>query len=108
MTTDHYAILGVPRGADLKDIKLAHRALARKYHPDLNANPSFVDKCAAINVAWDVLSDPAKRKRLDTLLHTEVTACGTCAGSGKVWRQRGFKNKLAVTCPTCKGTGSVL
>lgn len=108
MTTDHYATLGVPRGADLKDIKTAHRALARQYHPDLYKGEDAQAKSAAINVAWDVLSDPARRKRLDTLLHTEVTACGTCAGSGKVWRQRGFKNKLAVVCPTCKGTGSVL
>lgn len=65
---DYYAILGVPRGADEKEIKKAYRRLARKYHPDLNPGDKEAEKkFKEINEAYEVLSDPEKRKRYDEL-----------------------------------------
>ncbi len=67
---DYYSVLGVPRNASEEDIKKAFRKLARQYHPD-TAKPK--DKAAAeekfkeINEAYDVLSDPEKRRRYDEL-----------------------------------------
>jgi len=64
---DYYEILGVSRDATDKDIKSAYKRLARKYHPDLNpGNKAAEEKFKEINEAYEVLSDPEKRKRYDT------------------------------------------
>jgi len=62
---DYYQILGVDRKADDKTIKSAYRKLARKYHPDVNKGQDARFK--EINEAYEVLSDPEKRRRYDTL-----------------------------------------
>jgi molecular chaperone DnaJ len=62
---DYYRILGVERNADDKTIKSAYRKLARKYHPDVNRGQDARFK--EINEAYEVLSDPEKRRRYDTL-----------------------------------------
>ena len=65
---DYYAVLGVPHGASEKDIKAAYRRLARKFHPDMNKGEAKAEaKFKEINEANEVLSDPQKRKRYDTL-----------------------------------------
>jgi curved DNA-binding protein len=64
---DYYQILGVPKNADEKEIKQAYRRLARKYHPDVNPDKKAQEKFKEINEANDILSDPAKRKKYDTL-----------------------------------------
>ncbi len=64
---DYYRILGVDRNADEKTIKQAYRRLARKYHPDVNKNREAADRFKEINEANEVLSDPEKRRRYDTL-----------------------------------------
>ncbi len=63
---DYYSILGVPKGAPEKDIKAAYRKLARKYHPDVNpGDKSAESRFKEINEAYEVLSDPDKRKKYD-------------------------------------------
>jgi DnaJ-class molecular chaperone len=62
---DYYRILGVERGADDAAIKSAYRKLARKYHPDVNKGKD--ERFKEINEAYEVLSDPEKRRRYDTL-----------------------------------------
>ena len=65
---DYYKILGVSKNASDKEIKQAYRRLARKYHPDVNpSDKSAPEKFKEINEANDVLSDPQKRRKYDTL-----------------------------------------
>jgi DnaJ-class molecular chaperone len=65
---DYYKTLGVPKTADAKAIKQAYRKLARKYHPDQNpGNKAAAERFKEINEANEVLSDPEKRQRYDTL-----------------------------------------
>ncbi|GCE10393.1 DnaJ C-terminal domain-containing protein [Tengunoibacter tsumagoiensis] len=65
---DYYKILGLARGASADDIKKAFRKLARKYHPDVNpGDKKAEEKFKEINEAYEVLSDPEKRQKYDTL-----------------------------------------
>jgi molecular chaperone DnaJ len=61
---DHYKTLNILKNASNKDIKTAYRRLARKYHPDRNSNVSD-EVMKNINIAFEVLSDPEKRKQYD-------------------------------------------
>jgi len=64
---DYYGILGVDRKADDKTIKSAYRRLARKHHPDVAKGKDTADRFKEINEAYEVLSDPEKRRRYDSL-----------------------------------------
>src|SRR5438105_2023163 len=64
---DYYKTLGVPKNATTDDIKKAYRKLARQHHPDVNRKPEAEKKFKEINEANEVLSDPEKRKRYDTI-----------------------------------------
>jgi curved DNA-binding protein len=65
---DYYKILGVPRGAADDDIKKSFRKLARQYHPDVAKDKKVAEeKFKEINEAYEVLGDPAKRKKYDEL-----------------------------------------
>src|SRR4249919_804208 len=65
---DYYKILGVNKSASADEIKKAYRKLAVKYHPDKNPNNKQAEeKFKEINEANEVLGDPDKRKKYDTL-----------------------------------------
>lgn len=61
-----YELLNVPKNATEKEIKLAYFREAKKYHPDLNTtDPEAKEKFQAIAAAYEILSDPAKRRNYD-------------------------------------------
>jgi curved DNA-binding protein len=73
---DYYAILGITKTATSEEIKQAFRKLARKYHPDVNPNNKQAEaKFKEVNEAYEVLSDPDKRKKYDQF--------------GQYWKQAG-------------------
>src|SRR5262245_36470248 len=63
---DYYQILGVSSSAHAAEIKRAYRKLAVIYHPDKNPNTEAKGIFKQINEAYDVLSDPDKRRAYDS------------------------------------------
>lgn len=67
---DYYEVLGVGKNADDAEIKKAYRALAKKYHPDVNpGNAEAEAKFKEASEAYAVLSDPDKRRQYDQFGH---------------------------------------
>src|SRR6266850_1649524 len=95
---DYYEVLGLSKTATEDEIKKAFRKLARKHHPDVNpGDKSAEEKFKELNEAYEVLSDPEKRKRYDQL-GQNWKAGADCKGTGK---------KDDKVCPTCRGGGVV-
>lgn len=77
---DYYEVLGVSRDASESEIKKAYRQMALKYHPDKNpGDHTAEDKFKEAAEAYEVLRDPAKRKKYDQFGHAGV---GGAAGAG--------------------------
>lgn len=74
---DYYEILGVQRGADIKEIKSAYRRLAFQYHPDRNpGDKTAEEKFKEASEAYEVLSDPQKRELYDRFGHDGLRGTG--------------------------------
>eukprot|EP01047_Picozoa_sp_COSAG01_P039986 COSAG01_NODE_3335_length_6237_cov_5.928315_5_plen_420_part_00 len=81
---DYYKILGVRRDADEKALKKAYRKLAMKHHPDKNPGneEKAQKKFMAVSSAYEVLSDPKKRKVYDQFGEEGLKAGGGGTGAG--------------------------
>ncbi len=78
---DYYAELGLSREATAEDIKRAYRRLARQLHPDVNPGPEPEERFKRVSQAYDVLSDPGKKRAYD--LGHDPYAPGGGAGFGQ-------------------------
>jgi len=67
---NYYDIFGLSQTASEKDINDTHRALAKKYHPDINDSQDAHEKMTKLNEAYEVLSDKTKRSEYDNKLKT--------------------------------------
>ena len=87
MAVDYYETLGVDRKADEREIKRAFRSLARELHPDVNDHdPEAEEKFKAAAEAYEVLSDPDRRRTYDAYGHEGLRGGGFDPG------RQGFGN----------------
>ncbi|MCR4851216.1 MAG: molecular chaperone DnaJ [Lachnospiraceae bacterium] len=78
---DYYEVLGVSKSADEAELKKAYRALAKKYHPDMNPGDAEAEKkFKEASEAYAILSDPEKRKQYDQFGHAAFE--GGAGGGG--------------------------
>ncbi|BAN02560.1 J domain-containing protein [Ilumatobacter coccineus] len=79
---NHYAVLGVGQEASIETVREAYRRLAREYHPDRTmGSAAGSDKMPAINEAYRVLSDPARRAVYDASLRSGTASPSAPSGS---------------------------
>jgi DnaJ-class molecular chaperone len=84
-TDDPYTVLGVKRDVSEEELRKAYRKLAKQYHPDLNPGKKEAEaKFKAVNAAYDLLSDGAKRRRFDA---GEIDAAGNERADRAFYRQ---------------------
>jgi molecular chaperone DnaJ len=62
---DYYRMLGVRKDATQEELKRAYRKLARELHPDVNPDPAAQDRFKEVTTAYEVLSDPERRRIVD-------------------------------------------
>lgn len=79
---DYYEVLGVGRDASDDDIRRAFRRLARQHHPDVNADPDAERAFKEANEAYEVLSDPERRRRYDLFGHAGAEGRSTVFSGG--------------------------
>jgi DnaJ-class molecular chaperone len=83
MPRDYYEILGVDRGASATEVKRAFRRVARELHPDVNSHdPDAEEKFKAAAEAYEVLSDPERRRTYDAYGHEGLRSGGFPPGGG--------------------------
>ncbi|MCW5551269.1 MAG: J domain-containing protein [Verrucomicrobiae bacterium] len=82
-TPDHYATLGLDRRCTEAQIRAAYRLLAKQHHPDVNGGaPAALAQTQALNAAYEILSDPARRRAYDEELSSSIRSAAKPA-SGK-------------------------
>lgn len=79
---DFYEVLGISKGATEAEIKSAYRRLARQHHPDVDKSPNAAEKFKELSEAYQVLSDPQKRKSYDQFGHAAFSGGNPFGGGG--------------------------
>lgn len=88
---DYYEVLGINKNADDKAIKKTYRKLAKKYHPDINPGDANAEaKFKEVTEAYEILSNPEKRKLYDQFGHAAFDGTGG-AQSGAYGNAGGFE-----------------
>lgn len=83
MPADYYEVLGIDRDASQADVKRAFRRLARELHPDVNDHdPEAEEKFKQAAEAYEVLSDPERRRAYDAYGHEGLRSGGFAPGAG--------------------------
>ena len=101
-TKDLYGLLGLPRGAPQEDIRSAHRRLVREYHPDANpGDDSAEERFKEVQHAYEVLSDPRKRREYDEGL----LRASSSRGGGDTGRADGTRARAGRGAGTSGGGG---
>src|SRR3982751_5523646 len=92
-TKDLYKILGVSKGASQDEIRRSYRKLARKYHPDANRDdPKAEERFKEVQHAYDVLSNPEKRREYDEGPRAYFGAGGPAGGNAGGHFDANFSN----------------
>ncbi len=81
MSKDPFTVLGVPYDASLKEISIAYRRLAREHHPDVNGRAGSIESMQEINWAYEVLSNPEKRRTYYSQQHARANHRARNTGS---------------------------
>jgi curved DNA-binding protein CbpA len=87
--TDLYKVLNVDPGADAEVIRAAYRALARRDHPDLSADPAASSKMVELNAAFEVLGDAERRAVYDQSRRALAATTDTPTGRAVAQPARG-------------------
>jgi curved DNA-binding protein CbpA len=81
-SSDPYKVLQVDPEAEDEVIVAAYRRLARKYHPDVGGGPDAAARMTALNAAWELIGDPARRAAFDRERALEHALGQRAAGVG--------------------------
>ncbi|WP_368486841.1 molecular chaperone DnaJ [Spiroplasma sp. DGKH1] len=100
---DYYEVLGVSKNASDDEIKKAFRALAKKYHPDVSKEKDAEAKFKEVNEAYEVLSDPNKRKMYDQFGHAGAQQ----QGFGQGFDASGFEDIFSGGFSSFGGFGDI-
>jgi DnaJ-class molecular chaperone len=105
---DFYDVLGVKQDASAAEIKKAYRQLALKYHPDRNKSSDAADKFKEISEAYEVLSNPEKRRTYDQFGHSAFDPSqgfGGFGGQTRTYRQGPFTYTYTTGFPGSSAKG---
>ena len=98
MQPNHYEVLGIRPDADLATVRAAYLAAMRASHPDRHPGDLFAaHRARAVNAAWDVLRDPARRDAYDRTRRPAAGAGGAGAWTARAQAERAILRQAAAT-----------